>query len=77
MAFIGKVEALRAKKEGDQDALGKESVEEIRRVVEFCVDKYGKGRVRDASVAWVQPEDEGHKKIAQDMITGGEGYRKF
>lgn len=75
--FIGKVEALNKRKEGDKGALGKESLQEIKNVVEYCLEKHGKGQVQDASVAWTQPDDEEHKKMAQDMIHGGKGHREF
>ncbi|MCJ1407807.1 hypothetical protein MMC19_001878 [Ptychographa xylographoides] len=73
--FIGRVERLRKKKVGDREALGKESVEEIKKVVGFCVAKFGTERVEDASAAWKQSEE--HRKMGQDMVTGGEGFRNF
>ena len=74
---MGRVEALKKKREGDKGALGEESVREIREVIKFCVDKFGKGRVEDARGAWKQPDDEGHRKIARDMVSGGKGHRDF
>ena len=76
LEFIGKIEALNTKGEGDKESLGKESVQEIKGVVDFCVDKFGKGTVEDASAAWKQPEGE-HKKMGQDMVSGDKGYRHF
>ena len=77
MAFIDKVERLQKRKEGNKEALGQESVEEIKRAIGFCVEKFGKEKVEDASVAWKQPEDGEHKQMGQDMVTGGKGYRHF
>ena len=74
--FIGKVEALNRKGEGDKEALGKESVEEIKNVVDFCVEKFGKEKVNNASVAWEQPGGE-HQKLGQDMVSGDKGHRNF
>ncbi|MCJ1295492.1 hypothetical protein MMC34_007055 [Xylographa carneopallida] len=76
LEFIGKVEALNKKREGDREALEKESVEEIKTVIDYCVEKFGTGQVRDASVAWVQPE-ETHRKMGEEMVSGGKGYRDF
>ena len=74
--YIAKVEALVKRKEGDKDELGKESMREIKAVVEFCREKFGDGEVKDASDAWVQPSDE-HRKMGEEMVTGGKGYRQF
>ncbi|MCJ1382701.1 hypothetical protein MMC17_005814 [Xylographa soralifera] len=76
LEFIGKVEAFNKKREGDKEALEKESVEEIKTVIDHCVEKFGSGQVQDASVAWVQPE-EAHKKMGQEMVSGGKGFRDF
>ena len=75
--FIGKVEALNKRKEGDMETLERQSVEEIKRIVDFCVEKFGKEKIQDASVAWKQPEDEELKKLGQDMVSGGKGFRQF
>ena len=77
LTFIGRVEALKKRKEGDKAALERESRREIEGVVEWCVRKFGKGVVRDASGVWTQPEDEEHKKMGQDMVSGGKGFREF
>jgi len=50
--FIGCVEGLRKRGEGNREALGKESLREIRGVVEWCRRKFGEGEVRDAREAW-------------------------
>ncbi|MCJ1307094.1 hypothetical protein MMC25_000740 [Agyrium rufum] len=75
--FIGKVEKLRKKKEGDKQTLEKESLREIKGVVDWCVNKFGKEAWMDARSEYTQPDDEEHKKMARDMVSGGEGFRKF
>ncbi|MCJ1474970.1 hypothetical protein MMC13_003630 [Lambiella insularis] len=74
--FVGRIEALNKRKEGDAEALGKESVEEIKAVVRFCIGKFGKDQVQDASVAWKQPDGD-LKQVGQDMVSGGKGFRNF
>jgi len=74
--FIGKVEALVKRKEGDKGELERESVKEIKAVVDFCRKKFGDGEVKDATGAWVQPSED-HKKMGEEMVTGGKGFRKF
>ncbi|MCJ1315831.1 hypothetical protein MMC15_001151 [Xylographa vitiligo] len=76
LEFIGKVEALNKKRKGDKAALEKESVKEIKTVIDHCVEKYSSGQVQDASVAWVQPE-EAHRRMGEEMVSGGKGFRDF
>ncbi|MCJ1397930.1 hypothetical protein MMC11_001126 [Xylographa trunciseda] len=76
LEFIGKVEALNKKREGDKKALEARSVDEIKTVIKHCVEKFGSAQVQDASVAWVQPEEE-HRKMGQEMVSGGKGFRNF
>ena len=77
LGFIDGVEGLRKRREGDKQALEEESAREVKAVVEFCREKFGSGRVLDASGAWKQPEDEGRRKVGRDMVVGGEGWREF
>ena len=77
VGFVGRAEGLRKRGEGDKEAMGRESVGEIRAVVEFCRRKFGEGEVRDARGAWKQTEDEAHRKMGQDMVSGGKGFRQF
>ena len=77
LGFIDKVETLNERKEGDKEALGQESVEEIKRAIAFCAKKFGKEKIADASVAWKQPEGGESKQLAEDMVSGGKGHRKF
>lgn len=74
--FIGNIEVLVKKREGDQQELGRESLREIQAVVEFCRGKFGDGEMKDAREAWVQPTDE-HRKMGEEMVSGGKGFRHF
>ena len=74
--LIAKVEALVQRKEGDREALEKESVREIKAVVGFCREKFGDEELKDATGVWVQPSDE-DRKMGQEMTTGGKGFRQF
>lgn len=74
--FIGRVEVLVKKKEGDKEELEKESLKEIKAVVEYCRAKFGDQEVKDATDAWVKP-GEHHRKIGEDMVSGDKGFRKF
>ena len=74
--FIDEVEALRKRREGDLIALEKESMREIKSVIDFCRKKFGEGEVRDASGIWVQPSKD-VSDIGQAMVIGGEGWRTF
>ena len=75
-AFIDRVEAFVRENEGDRRVLEKQSLKEIEAVVEFCRKKFGEEEIRDASDAFVR-SSETYKKIAEEMITGGKGFRKF
>ncbi len=75
-AFIGRVEGLVKGKEGDREGLEGESVGEIKQVVEFCRRKFGEGVLVDASGAWVRPGEE-HRKMGEEMTSGGKGFREF
>lgn len=74
--FIDRVERLVKGKEGDREGLEGESVREIKKVVEFCKGKFGEGEVLEASGAWVKPSEE-HRKMGEEMTSGGKGYRDF
>ncbi|MCJ1354235.1 MAG: hypothetical protein MMC33_004222 [Icmadophila ericetorum] len=77
LEFIDKVERLKKRKEGSKEGLEGESKRELEAVVEFCVERFGVGRVGDAREAWKQPEEDERKKVGQNMIVGGEGWREF
>lgn len=76
--FVDDVKALR---DGLSDAarseiLREESRREITLLTEWCTRKFGTGRLRDATEAWVEPSEE-HRAMAAKMIVGGEGWRQF
>ena len=75
-AYIDCIEKLVKRKEGSGEELEKESRREIESVIQWCQTNYGEQELRDASEVWVRP-DEGKRKMGQDMIVGGEGWRKF
>ncbi|KAL8649625.1 MAG: hypothetical protein Q9226_005498 [Calogaya cf. arnoldii] len=64
--LIARVEKLKKDGNGNGEELGKESLEEIQKVVEWCKQKFGEQRMDDASEAWVQPSEE-KRKMAEDM----------
>ncbi|KAL8768259.1 MAG: hypothetical protein Q9209_005490 [Squamulea sp. 1 TL-2023] len=74
--FIGRVENLNKNRKGSREDLEKESLEEIKKVIEWCKQKFGEQRMEDASAAWVKPDEE-NRKMAEDMVSGGEGFRNF
>ena len=74
--FIGQVEALVKKREGNKQELEKESLREIKAVVEYCREKFGEEEVKDATGAWVRPGED-HRKMGEEMVSGGKGYRQF
>lgn len=66
---------------------GKEEVElreaslwEMQQFLQFCEQKFGVGQVVDASsefIGLMETGNEKHAQIAQNMTTGGEGWREF
>ena len=60
----------------DTEALGHRSIAEITHVLSFCETKLGTGKLLDAREAWTGTGEQ-HKKMASDMIVGGEGWREF
>ena len=76
LGFIARVEGLKKGGDGDAEELGKWSLEEIKEVVEWCKGKFWEQRMQDASEAWVKP-DEANRQMAEKMVSGGEGFRKF
>lgn len=49
---------------------------ELMRVLEWCRLKFGDGAWVDASEAWTRDSDE-VRKVKSEMVSGGEGWRKF
>lgn len=81
MAFLGRVEKWRTAKprereEGMEEELRGVSLREIKRVLEFCEGKFGKGRVEDAKGVWIEMKGK-HAEQMQGMVVGGEGWREF
>lgn len=74
--FLDEIERLKRHGKGDKEALERTSRAEIEALLKWCEDKFGTGRVEDATKVWVQSDEE-HRKIGQKMVSGGEGYRKF
>ena len=74
--FIAGVEELVKRGKGDREGLERESVREIKAVVEYCREKFGEGEVRDARAAWVKPGED-HRRMGEEMVTGGKGFRQF
>lgn len=80
MRFLGRVELRkvnRGKSDEEEDReLREESLRELKEVIRFCEKKCGTEKVDDASQIWVSMNEK-NKNIAEKMITGGEGWRKF
>ncbi|KAK5702898.1 hypothetical protein LTR97_003844 [Elasticomyces elasticus] len=66
-AFIRRIEKLRKEKVGSLEELEAESKREVDALVEWCKQKFGTGKMEDASQAWVEPSEE-HRKIASKML---------
>ncbi|KAK3671050.1 hypothetical protein LTR78_009011 [Recurvomyces mirabilis] len=75
-AFIGRVEKLRKQKVGDAKKIEEQSRKEIEALVGWCKEKFGVGRVEDATTVWVKPGEK-EREIAAKMLVGGEGWRQF
>ncbi|KAL8861852.1 MAG: hypothetical protein Q9178_001721 [Gyalolechia marmorata] len=74
--LISRVEILKKDGKGNKMELAKESLDEIKKVVEWCRRQFGDQRMEDASQVWVNPSEE-HRKMGENMVSGGEGFRKF
>ena len=74
--LIGKAETLVKKGEGSKQESEKESLREIKAMVDYCRVKFGQEEVRNAIGAWVKPGED-HRKMGEEMVTGGKGYRQF
>lgn len=76
LGLVDAVEAFRKEGRGGEEALEGRIREEMRRVGEWCVRKFGEGECVDATAAWVKNSEE-VQEISNDMVSGGKGYRKF
>lgn len=56
--------------------LEKASRDEIGKLLDWCVEKFGAEQDLDASKDWVQPSEEIARK-GQDMVSGSAGHRTF
>lgn len=74
--FIGKVEGLVKRGEGGKEELERGSLREIRAVVEYCRRRFGEEEMLDATQAWVKPGED-HRKMGEEMVSGGKGFRDF
>ncbi|KAJ9666047.1 hypothetical protein H2201_003725 [Coniosporium apollinis] len=75
LEFVDAVEKLKRDGEGNKAELEGVSGREIRRMLDWCVRRFGTEEVLDASGAWKQ--SEAHREMQVDMTTGGKGFRKF
>ena len=71
-----KVEKLQKQKTGDLQALQAESKREIEAMLSWSKQKFGLGKVADATTVWVD-KPEKTKEMADKMLVGGEGWRQF
>ncbi|KAH9882805.1 hypothetical protein J1614_000171 [Plenodomus biglobosus] len=79
--LIKEVESFRKKKQsqraGDEERLLEQRIRgEGEKMLAWCKMKFGCEAMVDASQAWVKNSEE-VSKMSGDMVSGGEGYRKF
>lgn len=60
---------------GEEERLRKSSLQELMRVLTFCEEKFGCGKIESATTVWVPKKKTAEQAAA--MITGGEGWREF
>jgi hypothetical protein len=80
IAFLTRIETLRketkvTERKDKVKSLEKESLREIGAVLKFCEEKFGTGKVEDATQIWVQDEKSSGK--GNDMIVRREGWRQL
>jgi hypothetical protein len=80
-ALIDDVEAFRKKKqnqrgENEERELEERGRKELEKIVEWCKGKFGAGKWKDATKAWVKNSEE-ISKMSGDMVSGGKGHREF
>ena len=78
LGLVGDVEDFRKRKGGGGERGGLEGTvrEEVGRVVEWCVGKFGGGAGGEASSAWTKNSEE-VQRMSDSMVAGGKGYREF
>lgn len=75
--FIDNVEKFRSERgDAGQVELEGKIRTELERVLEWCRGKFGDGEWVDASAAWVKHSEE-VRKVGEDMVSGGKGFREF
>ena len=74
--FIDQIELFNKQGLGSQSSLEKQSVKEIKGVIEFCFQRYGASKYEDAREVWVKSDDK-KKKLGEEMVSGYKGWRKF
>ena len=74
--LIAAVETFRTRNGGDEEALKQELRHEARQLLDWCVCAFGDGRWEDATSAWARPEEK-VRKIGEEMVSGGRGWREF
>jgi hypothetical protein len=67
----------RGRDQSEAKHLERRSIEEMKNIVEFCREKFGELEVKDARGTYTQPDDPVKKKMAEEMIIGGAGHRKY
>ncbi|KAG9195364.1 hypothetical protein G6011_00485 [Alternaria panax] len=79
-SLIDAVEEFRSRKKSDrrddEEVIEKRMRNEVEKVLEWCKNKFGNEVFDDATKAWVKNSEE-ISKISGDMVSGGEGHRKF
>lgn len=76
LGFVDDVEKLNKKGEGEKAALEEESKNEVMAVLGWCEEGFGTERWKDATSAWVRPDEKIQEK-GNDMVSGGKGHRDF
>lgn len=75
--LVDDVEKWRKEKSaGEEEELEGRIRGELVKVLEWCKKKFGEGEWTDASTAWVKHSEE-VRKMGEDMISGGKGFRDF
>jgi len=74
--FLDNIEKLKKTGKGDKERLAEEMKKEKEVLMKYCVEKFGTQKFEDATKAWVKPSDD-IKSKGQDMVSGGQGHRKF
>lgn len=64
----------------EEKLLRESSLWEMKRLLKFCEDKFGIDQIDNAKKEFlgrIESGNEEHAKVAQSMVTGGEGWRTF